>query len=246
MERNPVTTTCSAFWTAAGSRPEIPSELRRTRRPTSTLKKSRASARCRCTAACPGWPRRGPIRKDIVIHRKANPILYAYKEHAVLSALKELMKAAKDDAANPIWTITPFVDALGDYGKSKYFFEWEREWRKVGDCTFATDEVEFLIIPESLHETARGFFKNVKAENLGCKRPPLVLVRQHFGGPLRAGMAHRAPHGRQEDGGAAHTGRLFRFAHRSPPAGVSADRPFNTVRPRKSRLWPPVGRESRP
>jgi hypothetical protein len=115
------------------------------------------------------------FRKDIVIHRKANPILYAYKDHAVLSALKELMKAAKHDVANPIWTITPFVDAPGDYGKSKYFFEWEREWRKVGDYKFTTDEVEFLIIPEDLHKAARGFFESAKAENLGpCYDCPFI------------------------------------------------------------------------
>lgn len=107
------------------------------------------------------------FRKDIVIHRKANPILYAYKDHSVLSALKKLMSAAKHDAANPVWMITPFIDAPGDYGKSKYFFEWEREWRKVGHYKFTTDEVEFLVIPEDLHEVARGFFKAAKAENRG-------------------------------------------------------------------------------
>jgi hypothetical protein len=66
----------------------------------------------------------------------------------------------KGDADNPIWTITPFVDAPGNHGTSKYFFEWEREWRKAGDFTFTTDEVEFLMLPEGLHEAARGFFKN--------------------------------------------------------------------------------------
>jgi hypothetical protein len=59
--------------------------------------------------------------------------------------------------------------------ESKYFFEWEREWRKVGNYTFTTEEVEFLIIPENLHEVARGFFKNAKAENLGpCYDCPFI------------------------------------------------------------------------
>jgi hypothetical protein len=115
------------------------------------------------------------FRKDTVIHHKANPILYAYKDHAIVSALKELIQAAKNDAANPIWSITPFVDAPGSYGKSKYFFEWEREWRKVGDYDFTTDEVEFLLIPEDLHDAARDFFKQAKEENLGpCYDCPFI------------------------------------------------------------------------
>src|ERR1700758_2934833 len=108
-------------------------------------------------------------------HRKANPIFYAYKDHNVLLALKELMNAAKHDAANPIWTITPFVDAPGDYGKRKYFFEWEREWRKIGHYEFTVDEVEFLVIPEALHDAARSFFENAKTENLGpCYECPFI------------------------------------------------------------------------
>jgi hypothetical protein len=29
------------------------------------------------------------------------------------------------------------------YPNGSYYFEWEREWRKVGDFTFTTDEVAF-------------------------------------------------------------------------------------------------------
>lgn len=48
-----------------------------------------------------------------------------------------------------------------------YFFEWEREWRKVGNYKFEPYEVEFLIIPAKLHEKARTFFDMAEAENLG-------------------------------------------------------------------------------
>jgi hypothetical protein len=107
------------------------------------------------------------FRKDIIIHRHGNPILYAYKDHPVTAALRQLIKAAKKDAGNPIWKVTPFVDAPGAYAHGSYFFEWEREWRKVGDFKFQTDEVEFLIIPEKLHKKAKSFFKKVRDENLG-------------------------------------------------------------------------------
>lgn len=107
------------------------------------------------------------FRKDIVIHRGGNPILYAYKDHPVMVALKQLVGSAKSDASNPIWTITPFVDAPGAYKNGNYFFEWEREWRKQGDFQFQTDEVEFLILPEGSHKEARAFFDNAKLEDLG-------------------------------------------------------------------------------
>ena len=107
------------------------------------------------------------FRKDIVIHRHGNPILYAYKDHPVAAALRQLIKVAKKDPANPIWTVTPFVDAPGAYPHGNYFFEWEREWRKVGDFKFQTNDVEFLIIPENLHKDAKNFFEQARAKNLG-------------------------------------------------------------------------------
>jgi hypothetical protein len=107
------------------------------------------------------------FRKDFVIHRGANPIMYAYKDHDMTAALKQIAKSAKKDADHPIWRITPFVDAPGKYGNKTYFFEWEREWRKTGHFKFSEDDVAFLIIPEKLHKAARGFFDNAKVENLG-------------------------------------------------------------------------------
>jgi hypothetical protein len=107
------------------------------------------------------------FRKDIIIHRHGNPILYAYKDYPATAAIRQLIKAAKKEPKNPIWKITPFIDAPGLYPNGKYFFEWEREWRKVGDLKFQTDDVEFLIIPEKLHKNAKGFFEWARHENLG-------------------------------------------------------------------------------
>jgi hypothetical protein len=107
------------------------------------------------------------FRKDIIIHLHGNPILYAYKDHPATAAIRQLMNAAKKDPGNPIWKITPFVDAPGAYPHGNYFFEWEREWRKVGHLKFQTHDVEFLIIPESLHTNAKGFFKLARQQNLG-------------------------------------------------------------------------------
>lgn len=107
------------------------------------------------------------FRKDFVIHRHGNPILYAYKDGTLNAAIRALMKAGKGNSGAQVWNITPFIDAPGSYGKSTYFFEWEREWRKIGHFKFDTTDVECLIIPEKLHDAARSFFKTVKRENLG-------------------------------------------------------------------------------
>lgn len=107
------------------------------------------------------------FRKDFVIHRNGNPILYAYKDQTVANAIKKLIAVAGNDAAHPIWEVTPFIDAPGAYSNGFYFFEWEREWRKLGDFIFAPDDVAFLIIPEHLHKAAKAFFKNAHDENLG-------------------------------------------------------------------------------
>jgi hypothetical protein len=105
--------------------------------------------------------------KAFVIKRKGNPILYAYKDQRVAVAIHQLVAASKDETNNPIWDLTPFVDMPGDYYKGAYFFEWEREWRKVGDFKFSVEDVPFLIIPEHQHKVARYFFENAERENLG-------------------------------------------------------------------------------
>lgn len=78
-----------------------------------------------------------------------------------------MVHAAASDANLPIWDVAPFVDLPSTYGKSKYLFEWEREWRHVGDLIFSTSDPAFLIIPETLHEAARGFFHSAKVDNVG-------------------------------------------------------------------------------
>lgn len=107
------------------------------------------------------------FNKNFVIRNSGNPILYAYKDNLPNLAIQQLMEQALATPEAPIWNVTPFVDAPGKYSSGNYFFEWEREWRKVGDLHFAEPEVAFLIIPENLHDAARQFFKTAQEENLG-------------------------------------------------------------------------------
>lgn len=114
--------------------------------------------------------KRGPygigFKKEFLVKNGGGPILYAYKntKHAV--AMQKMVEEAQDDPTHPIWKVAPFVDMPGMY-KGSYFFEWEREWRLIGDLKFNTNDPAFLIIPGALHAKARWFFDDAEEENLG-------------------------------------------------------------------------------
>jgi hypothetical protein len=108
--------------------------------------------------------------KQIILERGGGPIWYVENESPSYRAIEVMIDAAlaaDDPASESIWSITPFIDAPGDYPGGSYRFEWEREWRHVGDLSFETSNVEFLIVPEELHDVAQGFFYQAWEENLG-------------------------------------------------------------------------------
>lgn len=105
--------------------------------------------------------------KEFVLSKGGAPIWYAWKDTAHWRALTDMMSRASSKPDDPIWKITPMIDSPGVYGRSRYVFDWEREWRHIGDMNFETEDVAFLLIPEELHLSARGFFENALEENLG-------------------------------------------------------------------------------
>ncbi|MDW9414226.1 hypothetical protein GOB15_07095 [Sinorhizobium meliloti] len=107
------------------------------------------------------------FRKEFVVSRNGGPIMYAYKDTPHAKALRGLVSQARHNEDEPIWKIAPFVDQPGQYGPTKYFYEWEREWRHVGNLDFNKKDAAFLIIPEELHSQARFFFNEAERENLG-------------------------------------------------------------------------------
>ncbi|MBY3342872.1 abortive infection system antitoxin AbiGi family protein [Rhizobium laguerreae] len=107
------------------------------------------------------------FRKEFIVERDGGPIMYAYKDTPRANALRTMASKAKADQDDSIWKIAPFVDQPGQYGPKSYFYEWEREWRHVGNLDFKETDAAFLIIPENLHSQARGFFNDAEAENLG-------------------------------------------------------------------------------
>jgi hypothetical protein len=117
------------------------------------------------------------FEKSIAVMKGTNPILYAYKDGPAVSALSELMSRAVDENDDPIWKLAPFVDMPGQFGTTTYFFEWEREWRKVGDFIFGSGEIAFLIAPEKAHEAIERVFRNWRKGRTGIGYDcPLVDV----------------------------------------------------------------------
>ena len=109
------------------------------------------------------------FRKTFARTRGAGPIWYVEKDSPQHFGIQNLMAAvsAPHLATQPIWSLTPFIDVPGEYPTGTYRFEWEREWRCVGNFTFTPDDVAFLVIPSELHIAARDFFRNARNENLG-------------------------------------------------------------------------------
>jgi hypothetical protein len=108
--------------------------------------------------------------KEFILQSGGGPIWYVENESAMARAINQLMaQALRSDSPEeePIWTLTPFIDVPGDYPDGAYRFEWEREWRFVGDLSFSENDPAFLFIPEELHLRARAFFENAQFEHIG-------------------------------------------------------------------------------
>jgi hypothetical protein len=132
--------------------------------------------------------------KTFLVERGGGPILYAYDGTPQAEAVQRLMREARrgtNPAAHPIWDLTPFVDLPGRAGS--YYFEWEREWRHVGDLRFSPEDVAFLLMPEEFHEAARGFFEDARREDVGpayhCPYLDATWPRERWMRALRADSA---------------------------------------------------------
>ena len=111
------------------------------------------------------------FHKEFIVAKGGGPILYAYKDTPHSKVFRELVEAAQSNINDPIWKLAPFVDRPGWYQgilrDRKYFFEWEREWRHVGDLTFLETDLSFVILPENEHANLRSYLSDVsRCENL--------------------------------------------------------------------------------
>lgn len=105
------------------------------------------------------------FHRRFILERGGIPVWYLCNQSNAYNSVIDLINNADND--NPIWNITPFIDAPGLYGNSRYEFEWEREWRIAGDLCFLENNVAFLLIPEEKHSAALSFFSDVYDKNEG-------------------------------------------------------------------------------
>lgn len=110
------------------------------------------------------------FKKDVLVRKGGTPLWCVDRESAQHAAISEIIAAKVAlgiDVADPFWKLTPFIDQPGDYCDKPVRFDWEREWRVVGEVRCEPKEVAFLFIPEDLHEQARQFFVDVEIEHSG-------------------------------------------------------------------------------
>lgn len=107
--------------------------------------------------------------KQLVVNKGGGPIMYAYIGTPHEKAIRSMMEVAAMDRGADIWKLTPLVDSAGASrgGGAPYLFEWEREWRHVGNFSFAPADAAFLLIPEELHQSAKSFFEDAETDNTG-------------------------------------------------------------------------------
>lgn len=101
--------------------------------------------------------------KDFVAQRGGGPVLYVYEGAPQYGAVNKLTERASHDADDPFRQVAPFIELV----HRKNRFEWEREWRIIGDFAWEVDEPSFVIMPEQFHAAAWDFFREAEAENTG-------------------------------------------------------------------------------
>jgi hypothetical protein len=109
------------------------------------------------------------FRKKFIVNQGALPVWYLEHLSSAQAALDELQARARANGAfdDPVWKITPFVDYQISKPFQNYRFDWEREWRLLGDLKFSKKDVAFLFLDETNHKRARAFFEDAELTNVG-------------------------------------------------------------------------------
>jgi len=108
--------------------------------------------------------------KEFITNKGGAPVWYLEENSRQANCLGRILRDVnnnRQDELSDIWELTPFIDIAGDHSSGSYRFEWEREWRILGNLRFEESEVSFLIIPEEDHWKARDFFEHAIEENIG-------------------------------------------------------------------------------
>jgi hypothetical protein len=107
------------------------------------------------------------FKKEWLLSKGAQRVWYIEKDSQTHSSLEKMSNHLNGTEKEDFFDLAPFIDIPGESGDSVYRFEWEREWRIIGDLSFSPDDVEFLILPGDVHEAARALFYDAEHDNYG-------------------------------------------------------------------------------
>lgn len=107
------------------------------------------------------------FKKEWLLKQGAQRVWYIEKDSIAHSSIAFISNHLNGEEKEHFFNLAPFIDITGKYENSTYRFEWEREWRIVGNLSFTPDDVEFLILPSDVHELARDFFADAESEQTG-------------------------------------------------------------------------------
>ncbi|MDL4815982.1 abortive infection system antitoxin AbiGi family protein [Actinomadura opuntiae] len=121
------------------------------------------------------------FRRSFVRERGGAPVWYVHRDTTDLAeAIQKVVGQAMVggiNPADPIWKLTPFIDKPGSGSWGRYEFEWEREWRVLGDLEFRVGNIEFLIIPEE----DQPWLRERWAANFWESMPPVIDITWEMG-----------------------------------------------------------------
>lgn len=125
--------------------------------------------------------------KDFLRGRHAARVWYLDQGSTQAVALANRLSGlqAAKDFADPVWNLTPFIDLVMP---GSYEWDWEREWRVLGDMNFTLADVAFVVTPQGVDELPAfdGLFFHPKHDLIvSASTQPLEeyvegLVQQYF------------------------------------------------------------------
>ena len=101
--------------------------------------------------------------KEFIISKGGNRVWYVEQNSSQHTSLERMASSNNCSLSD----LAPFIEIVSNNQNERRDFDWEREWRVIGQIPFSPEDVKYLFIPSDLHEQARIFFDDAERENIG-------------------------------------------------------------------------------
>lgn len=101
--------------------------------------------------------------KEFIISKGGNRVWYVEKNSSQHISLEKM--ALSNNSS--LLELVPFIEIVSNNRNERHDFDWEREWRVIGQIPFLPEDVKYLFIPSDSHQEARIFFDDAERENIG-------------------------------------------------------------------------------